>query len=192
MENITKIVFNPLLSSKAAIVAFLKDASIGTAHAYSPKKLLLYKTKSNIQEIDISKYDESHFFNAVDLDRLSNTLQERMERFGTELQLFNDEYTVQQAPSAVFKVPIEPLKPAILAVSQMHPSYYDLCVADESCNTVCFENMVNGRIPGLIHSGDIIERSNVVHHIRASETLFMESRGMQAPFPSLYLVIFKR
>jgi hypothetical protein len=47
-----------------------------------------------------------------------------------------DEYAIQQAPSATFKVPIVSDQITILAVSEKKPTFYDFCLADASYNTV--------------------------------------------------------
>ncbi len=71
---------------------------------------------------------------------------------------------MQQAPSSTLKVPVDPTKIAILAVSERYPTYYDLCVADAACNTTCYS--ATRSFAGMDHSGDINDRSDLLHHIK--------------------------
>lgn len=164
MERITKVFFNPLAKTKLHIRTFLEDLPIGSAHPFSPDRVLLLRTATGIDEIDISSYPEQHFFNAVDLGEIGQTLQTRMTKFTSQLQVFNDEYTVQQAPTSTFKVPIDSDKIAILAVSEMHPTYYDLCVADATCKTTCYG--ATATFTGMRHSNDITHDSYLLHCIK--------------------------
>ncbi|KAF8854905.1 hypothetical protein BDZ45DRAFT_656052 [Acephala macrosclerotiorum] len=172
MERITKVFFNPLATTKAQIRALLQDLPIGSAHPFSPERLLLCRTARGIDEIDISSYSENHFYNAVDLGELGQTLQTRMANFSSQLRVFNDEYTVQQAPTSTFKVPIESGKIAVLAVSERHPTYYDLCVADAACKTACYSATTS--FIGMVHSGDIKQGKDLLHHIKIDERLESE------------------
>jgi len=81
MERITKVFFNPLATTKAQIRDTLEKLSVGSAHPFSPDKVLLYRTATGIEEIDISSYPEEYFFNAIDLSELGETLQRRMTGF---------------------------------------------------------------------------------------------------------------
>jgi hypothetical protein len=105
MERITKVFFDPLARTKVQIRALLEHIPIGSAHPFSPERILLTRTATGIEEIDISSYSEKHFFNAVDLGEIGQMLQTRMTKFA-ELRIFNDEYTVQQAQTSTFKVRI--------------------------------------------------------------------------------------
>jgi hypothetical protein len=82
----SKVVFDPLTTTKAQIRAMLDHMPIGSAHPYSPEHLLLCRTATGVEEIDISSYPENHFFNAVDLGELGQALQERMARFSSQLR----------------------------------------------------------------------------------------------------------
>lgn len=86
MERVTKVFFDPLATSKTQIRALLEDLPAGSAHPYSPERLLLLRTASGIDELDISSYPEKHFFNAVDLGELGETLQTRMTKFSFQLR----------------------------------------------------------------------------------------------------------
>ncbi|KAH7393397.1 hypothetical protein BKA64DRAFT_755541 [Cadophora sp. MPI-SDFR-AT-0126] len=169
MEKITKVYFDPLVTTKAQIVTLLEDLPIGSAHPFSPEKLLLCRTASGIDEIDISSYAEDHFFKAVDLGEIGQTLQTRMTKFSNQLRIFNDEYTVMQAPASTFQVTIESDKIAILAVSERYPTYYDLCVADSACKTTCYA--ATHTFPGINHSGDKNEGTDLLHYMKVSEEL---------------------
>ncbi|KAL5319748.1 hypothetical protein ACEPPN_012804 [Leptodophora sp. 'Broadleaf-Isolate-01'] len=169
MEKITKVFFDPLATTKAQIVTLLEGLPVGCAHPFSPEKLLLCRTASGIDEIDISSYAEDHFFKAVDLGEIGQTLQTRMTRFSRPLQIFNNEYTVMQVPASTFKVPIESDKIAILAVSERYPTYYDLCIADAACKTSCYG--ATHTFPGINHSGDINEGSDLLQHMQVSNQL---------------------
>ncbi|KAK0116246.1 hypothetical protein ONS95_013271 [Cadophora gregata] len=169
MEKITKVYFDPLVTTKAQIVALLEDLPVGSAHPFSPEKLLLCRTAGGVEEIDISSYAEDHFFKAVDLGEIGQTLQSRMTKFSNLLRIFNDEYTVMQAPASTFEVPIDSDKIAILAVSERYPTYYDLCVADSACKTTCYG--ATHTFPGINHSGDKNEGTDLLHHMKISEQL---------------------
>ncbi|CZR66263.1 uncharacterized protein PAC_16164 [Phialocephala subalpina] len=169
MERITKVFFDPLAATKRQVRALLQDLPIGSAHPFSPERLLLCRTASGIDEIDISSYSEKHFYNAVDLGELGQTLQTRMTKFSSQLRIFNDEYTVQQAPASIFKVPIESDKISILAVSERYPTYYDLCVGDAECRTTCYSATTS--FVGIAHSGDINEGSDLLHYMKIDERI---------------------
>jgi hypothetical protein len=85
MERITKVFFDPLATTKAQIRAILEDLPVGSAHPFSPERILLCRTATGIDEIDISAYPEDYFFNAVDLGELGETLLRRMAGFPTHL-----------------------------------------------------------------------------------------------------------
>ncbi|KAL2068167.1 hypothetical protein VTL71DRAFT_16265 [Oculimacula yallundae] len=169
MEKVTKVFFNPLAITKAQVAAFLESLPAGSAHPFSTEKLLLCRTVSGIDEIDISTYAEDHFFKAVDLGEIGQTLQTRMTKFSNHLQIFNDEYTVQQVPASTFSVPIGANKIAILAVSERYPTYYDLCVADNAQKTCCYGARTT--FEGINHSGDINEGSDLLHYMKVSDRL---------------------
>ncbi|KAG4440239.1 hypothetical protein IFR05_004258 [Cadophora sp. M221] len=169
MEKITKVFFDPLATTKAQIITLLEGLPVGSAHPFSPEKLLLCHTASGVDEIDISSYAEDHFFKAVDLGEIGQTLQTRMTKFSRALQIFNNEYTVMQVPTSTFQVPVEPDKIAILAVSERYPTYYDLCVADAGCKTSCYG--ATNTFPGITHSGDINEGSDLLQHMKVSNLL---------------------
>ncbi|RDW61431.1 hypothetical protein BP5796_11323 [Coleophoma crateriformis] len=169
MENVTKVFFDPLMTTKADIRAILLELPIGSAHPFNPEHLLLCRTAAGIDEIDISAYKEDYFFNAVDLSRLGETLENRMGGFGSHLRIFNDEYIIQQVPASIFRAPIVEGKIAIFAVSARVPTYYDLFIASAECNTSCFSERYT--FPGITHSGDIKHNSNLLQHIQLSERM---------------------
>lgn len=74
-----------------------------------------------------------------------------------------------QVPASTFKVPIESDKIAILAVSERYPTYYDLCIADAACKTSCYG--ATHTFPGINHSGDINEGSDLLQHMQVSNQL---------------------
>ena len=169
MDHITKVFFDPLATTKEQIRTLLKDLPVGSAHPFSPERLLLCHTATGVDEIDISSYSEKHFFNALDLGELGQTLQSRMTKFAFRLQDFKDDYTVKQVQNAIFKVPIEADKIALLAVSERYPTYYDLCVADAECNTTCYD--ARASITGMTHSGDITDGDNLLQCIEVNQQL---------------------
>jgi hypothetical protein len=81
MERVRKIFFNPLAGTKDQIRAILENLPEGSAHPFSPERILLCRTATGIEEIDISSYPEEYFFNAVDLGELGETLLKRMAGF---------------------------------------------------------------------------------------------------------------
>lgn len=81
MERVRKTFFNPLATSKSEVIRILEDLPVGSAHPFSPEKLLLCRTDNDIKEIDISEYPENFFFNAVDLGEMGEVLLNRMARF---------------------------------------------------------------------------------------------------------------
>lgn len=89
MERIRKTFFDPLVTSKAQICELLDGLPVGSAHPFSPERVLLCRTESGIEEIDISSYPEDYFFNAVDLGEMGETLLRRMAGFVAHLSMFS-------------------------------------------------------------------------------------------------------
>jgi hypothetical protein len=89
MEHVRKTFFNPLALSKAAIREILEGLPVGSAHPFSPERILMCRTDSGIDEIDISSYPEDYFFNAVDLGDMGETLLRRMAGFRSHLGTFS-------------------------------------------------------------------------------------------------------
>jgi hypothetical protein len=87
MEKVRKTFFDPLAKSKAQIRDILESLPIGSAHPFSPEKILLCRTESGINDIDVSSYPEDFFFNAVDLGEMGETLLRRMEGFRNRLSM---------------------------------------------------------------------------------------------------------
>lgn len=87
MKGVRKTFFDPLATSKARIQEILQSLPIGSAHPYSPQRVLLCKTASGIEELDISSHDDSFFYNAVDLGEMGEVLIGRMKNFGSELSM---------------------------------------------------------------------------------------------------------
>lgn len=85
MERVRKTFFDPLASSKARIREILEDLPVGSAHPFSPERILLCRTDNGIEEIDISSYPEDYFFNAIDLGEMGETLLRRMAGFKSHL-----------------------------------------------------------------------------------------------------------
>ena len=85
MERVRKTFFDPLATSKARIREILEGLPTGSAHPFSPENILLCRTDSGIQEIDISSYPEDFFFNALDLGEMGETLLRRMAGFQSHL-----------------------------------------------------------------------------------------------------------
>lgn len=87
MERVRKIHFDPLLTTQAQIRQRLETLPVGSAHPFSPKRILLCKTQDDtIEEIDISGYPEDYFYNAVDLGEMGEILLRRMANF-TQLSM---------------------------------------------------------------------------------------------------------
>lgn len=85
MECVRKICFDPLLTTKEQIRQRLSSLPTGTAHPFSPQRILLCKVGDEIQEIDISTYPEDFFYNAVDLGEMGEILLRRMAKFQNHL-----------------------------------------------------------------------------------------------------------
>jgi hypothetical protein len=83
MERIRKTFFDPLATSKARIREILEQLPLGSAHPFSPERLLLCRTENGIEDIDISSYAEHYFFNAVDLGEMGEVLLKRMAGFAS-------------------------------------------------------------------------------------------------------------
>jgi hypothetical protein len=88
MEQVRKTFFDPLATTKSRIREILQDLPVGSAHPFSPERLLLVRTANGINEIDISSYPEDYFFNAVDLGEMGETLLRRMAGFQSHLGMF--------------------------------------------------------------------------------------------------------
>lgn len=94
MEQVRKTFFNPLATSKAQIRALLEGLPVGSAHPFSPERILLCRTEHGVDEIDISPYKEDYFFNAVDLGEMGEILLRRMARF---------KYQTSMPPSGIYE-----------------------------------------------------------------------------------------
>jgi hypothetical protein len=89
MERVRKTFFDPLATSKARIREILTSLPEGSAHPFSPERILLHKTRNTINNIDISLHEEGYFYNAVDLGEMGETLLRRMEGFKSQLGVAN-------------------------------------------------------------------------------------------------------
>ncbi|KAL4955377.1 hypothetical protein BDW69DRAFT_160767 [Aspergillus filifer] len=173
MEQVRKTFFNPLATSKSQIRDILQDLPVGSAHPYSPERLLLYRTANGITEIDISSYPDDYFFNAVDLGEMGETLLRRMAGFKSHLGVF-DEFQIMQAPAPTFKIPIVSGQITIFAVSERTPTYYDLCFADASYNTCCYN--ARHTFKGINHSGDINNGRDFLAHVKLDHERLTENK----------------
>lgn len=89
MEKVRKVFFDPLVASKAQIREMLHVLPIGSAHPFSPEKVLICRTQDGTEEIDISSYPSEYFCNAVDLGHMSEDLLMRMADFPSKLGMFS-------------------------------------------------------------------------------------------------------
>ncbi|KAK6205725.1 hypothetical protein LQW54_008305 [Pestalotiopsis sp. IQ-011] len=163
MERVSKVFFDALATSKAQIHELLESLPAGSAHPFSPERILLCRTDDGIEEIDISSYPEDFFFNAVDLGEMGETLLRRMSGFQSHLDVFQD-FQIIQAPSSTFQIPIVSGQITILAVSELTPTYYDFCFAGASCNACCW--LARNTFPGITHSGDVINGRDLLDYVR--------------------------
>ncbi|KAK4868395.1 hypothetical protein LT330_007117 [Penicillium expansum] len=171
MEQVRKTFFDPLASSKARIREILEELPVGSAHPFSPERLLLCRTETGINEIDISSYPDDFFFNAVDMGEMGEVLLRRMAGFQSDLGIF-EHFQILQAPASTFKVPIVSGEIMILAVSQRTPTYYDFCFADASCNTCCWNSTAT--FPGIAHSGDINCGKDLLQYVKIKKDTLTE------------------
>jgi hypothetical protein len=86
MERVRKTFFDPLATTKAQIRENLGSLPVGSAHPFSPERILLCRTDDGIEELDISSYPEDFFFNAVDLGEMGEILLRRMAGFQSHLR----------------------------------------------------------------------------------------------------------
>ncbi|KAK4212030.1 hypothetical protein QBC37DRAFT_425840 [Rhypophila decipiens] len=163
MDRVRKTYFNPLATTKESIRELLEALPVGSAHPFSPERILLLRTNDGIDEIDISSYPEDFFFNAVDLGEMGEILLRRMAGFSQHLSVFND-FQIVQAPASTFRIPIVSGEIAMLAVSVRDPTYYDFCFADKDCNACCW--LARDTFPGITHSGDILNGQDLLDYIR--------------------------
>ncbi|CAI7630011.1 unnamed protein product [Penicillium glandicola] len=171
MEQVRQTFFDPLATSKARVREILQELPVGSAHPFSPERILLCRTDSGIDEIDISSYPADFFFNAVDLGEMGEILLRRMAGFKSDLGIFDD-YQIQQAPASTFQVPIMSDQITILAVSQRTPTYYDFCLADASYNICCW-NATN-TFPGITHSSDLNNGKDLLHYVKIKKETLAE------------------
>lgn len=85
MERVRKTFFDPLATSKVRIREILGELPVGSAHPFSPERLLLCRTEAGVDEIDISSYPDDFFFNAVDIGEMGEVLLRRMASFPSYL-----------------------------------------------------------------------------------------------------------
>lgn len=83
MDKVRKVIFDPLATTRAQIRHILSSCPVGTAHPFSPDKVLLCKSTDDnaIVDIDISAYPDDYFYNAVDLGEMGEVLLNRMAGF---------------------------------------------------------------------------------------------------------------
>ncbi|KAH6963339.1 hypothetical protein DER45DRAFT_552836 [Fusarium avenaceum] len=163
MERVRKTYFDPLATTKGRITDLLQQLPVGSAHPFSPEKVLLCRTNNGIEEIDISSYNEEYFYNSVDLGEMGEILLRRMAGFKNHLAVFDD-FQIMQAPAATFKIPIVSGNITILAVSELTPTYYDFCFSDEDCNSCCW--LARDTFSGITHSGDLINNHDLLDYVR--------------------------
>ncbi|OQD67451.1 hypothetical protein PENPOL_c003G04928 [Penicillium polonicum] len=171
MERVRKIFFDPLATSKVRIREILDELPVGSAHPFSPERLLLCRTEAGVDEIDISSYPDDFFFNAVDMGEMGEILLRRMAAFQSHLGIFEN-FQILQAPASTFKVPIVSDEIMILAVSERTPTYYDFCVADASYNACCWR--ARETFPGITHSGDITKGQDLAHYLKINKETLTE------------------
>ena len=172
MEKVTQVYFNPLAANRAQICSLLKALPIGSAHPFRPDGILLiHSAQDTITDIDISMHPEEYFSNAVNLAELGEGSLERISKFQV-LNKFSKEYMIQQAPAPTFKVPLVSGEITIFAVSEMIPTFYDLCIADSNYKTICYA--ARSQFPGLTHSGDVNTGQLLLHHITATSVTLQE------------------
>ncbi|KAH8665034.1 hypothetical protein BGZ60DRAFT_62681 [Tricladium varicosporioides] len=171
MEQVRKTFFAPLATTKAQIRAILEGLPVGSAHPFSPERILFCRTENGIDEIDISSYPEDFFFNAVDLGEMGETLLRRMAGYQSHLKVFED-FQIQQAPASTFKIPIVSDQITILAVSERTPTYYDFCFADAECNACCW--LARTTFAGITHSGDICNGQDLLDYVRINKDSLTE------------------
>ncbi|KAJ5493605.1 hypothetical protein N7463_009692 [Penicillium fimorum] len=171
MERVRKNFFDPLATSKARIREILGELPIGSAHPFSPERLLLCRTEIGIDEIDISPYPDDFFSKAVDMGEMGEILLRRMAGYSSHLGVFED-FQIVQAPASTFKIPIVSNQITILAVSERTPTYYDFCFADASSNVCCWN--AKRTFPGLIHSGDFYLENNLLDYVKIDKDSFTE------------------
>ncbi|OQE06252.1 hypothetical protein PENVUL_c019G02291 [Penicillium vulpinum] len=171
MKRIRKTFFDPLATSKARVREILNQLPVGSAHPFSPERLLLFRTESGIQEIDISSYLEDFFFNAVDMGEMGEILLRRMAGFESRLGIFKD-FQMLQAPASTFEIPIVSGQIMLLAISERKPTYYDFCLADESYNTCCYNT--RSTFPGIKHSGDNNSGYDLLQYVKINKNTLTE------------------
>lgn len=163
MDRVRKTYFNPLATTKESIREILEGLPVGSAHPFSPERILLLRTNDGVDEIDISSYPEDFFFNAVDLGDMGETLLRRMAGFSSHLSVFDD-FQIVQAPSSTFRIPIVSGQITIFAVSIRDPTYWDFCFADKDNNACCW--LARDTFPGITHSGDILNGQDLLDYVR--------------------------
>ncbi|KAM0281264.1 hypothetical protein ACHAO9_010792 [Fusarium lateritium] len=163
MDRVRKTYFDPLATTKGRITELLQQLPVGSAHPFSPEKVLLCRTNKGIEEIDISNHNEEYFYNTVDLGDMGEVLLRRMAGFKNHLAVFDD-FQIMQAPAATFKIPVVSGNITILAVSELTPTYYDFCFSDEDCNSCCW--LARDTFSGITHSGDLINNKDLLDYVR--------------------------
>ncbi|KAJ5382182.1 hypothetical protein N7517_000093 [Penicillium concentricum] len=171
MERVRKTFFDPLAASKARVREILEELPVGSAHPFSPERLLLCRTESGIDEIDISPYPDGFFSKAVDMGEMGEILLRRMAGYPSHLGVFED-FQILQAPASTFKIPIVSGQITLLAVSERTPTYYDFCFADASSNVCCWN--ARRTFPGMTHSDDIYVKNDLLDYVKIAKESFTE------------------
>ncbi|KAJ5826555.1 hypothetical protein N7447_003318 [Penicillium robsamsonii] len=171
MERVRKTFFDPLATSKARVREILEKLPAGSAHPFSPEQLLLCRTESGIDEIDISPYPDDFFSKAVDMGEMGEILLRRMAGYPSHLEVFEN-FQILQAPASTFKIPIVSGQITLLAVSERTPTYYDFCFADASSNVCCWN--AEHTFPGITHSGDLYVENDLLDYVRINKDSLTE------------------
>ncbi|KAF3940945.1 hypothetical protein ABW19_dt0205444 [Dactylella cylindrospora] len=168
LATVRKTVFNPLLQTKEEISAYLKSLSSpnGAAHPFEKSLLLLENDK--ITDIDISDKDESFFFSATDLNTLSETISQRIEVYQPQLEKFKD-FTIISLVNPYLEIPFVPGERMIVVLSVRQPTYYDFCLGNSNGDMILFSNLNHANLPGLSHSGDNNNGTNLLHSVEMKE-----------------------
>ncbi len=172
--NITRIVFNPLLSTKSDVRSYLRTQTPGTAHPFN-KVLQVYTGSGNeddaFTEVDLTDKPASYFTDATSLNTVGSLLYTRMMAHSQNLAE-ESTYTVVSSTESFVDIPLVPGKIAFFALSLFsQPTYYDLAVGTSRAEILCYNSHTIPGLQGLWHSGDKRGGTVLLHSLQMEKNL---------------------
>jgi len=155
------VFFNPFLRSKEEVRTYLLDKPFGSAHPFFP--VLLVRTATGFQEIDISKEDPKNFINNSDLSSIEENLTKYFKKFVGVMHL--SAYSrVMVTPGQELTTSFTPGAISIYAMTEKTGEFFDLIMYYDD-ETVTYNRKTSNEYH---HSGDV---GSLLHFLIPQSTL---------------------